>query len=480
MPHSILKICLIAAVVLVATMALTSNYNRHPDEIHHFLAAKYYTNHFFPPEIGDASIRESYSVYGVSYLNYHWAEYLFAGKFAFLLSPFVSDELVAVRFSIVFLFAILVIFFVYKSKESNRELIIPCFLLITPQIWYVFGYVNNDAFALFVSLITAYQIGYEKSIFNKFLDGENFAKHLSGGIYFGFLLGLLLIVKTNYYTFLVFAFLWLTFEKPAVNFSKPFVNYGRLKKYAFLALIASSILGFRCSLDFYVNGETNFVGVSYLNYFRGNFEEKQSRLLAYQEEIAEKPYKPSTIENDLANTDAAMKLKAKGMSFKDIFTKWRWHEISFKSFVGVFGYMNIFAPHFYYQLMFVIYFAFGLFVVVSILLTKRFESIVRLIIFLLSALLTVFISSYLSWTYAFQAQGRYLFPTMAMFGLLVYKNQRYLHNFFVNAFIISAFLLSVYCFLFVGLAQINAEYIAENYFAAFFSKLPTPSSFKIR
>ncbi len=110
-PHTILKFCLIIALVLVATMAFNSEYNRHPDEIHHYLAAKYYTSHFTPPEIGDPSVKDSYSVYGVSYLNYHWVEYFLAGKFAALVSPIVGDELVAVRSFNVFLFLVLIVLF---------------------------------------------------------------------------------------------------------------------------------------------------------------------------------------------------------------------------------------------------------------------------------------------------------------------------------------------------------------------------------
>ncbi|MBI4179748.1 hypothetical protein HY522_10045, partial [bacterium] len=71
-PHSVLKVCLIIAPTLSAIMALTSGYNRHPDEYMHFEAAKYYIHHFFPPEIGDPSVANSYSYWGVSYLNYFW------------------------------------------------------------------------------------------------------------------------------------------------------------------------------------------------------------------------------------------------------------------------------------------------------------------------------------------------------------------------------------------------------------------------
>jgi hypothetical protein len=150
--------------------------------------------------------------------------------------------------------------------------------------------------------------------------------------------------------------------------------------------------------------------------------------LNYQEEVAAAPYKPSTVENDLSKTDSALKLKAKGTSFKDIFRHWRWHESSFKSFVGVYGYMNILAPRVYYQLMTLLYVAFGCWFFVSLIRRKQREDIIQALIFLFGFSLTIFISAYLSWSYAFQAQGRYLFPIIAMACLLVYSNRRHLNN----------------------------------------------------
>src|SRR5215207_451741 len=87
---NLLRVCLIAAPVIASVMSLTSDYNRHPDEIHHFEAVRYYTNHFLPPEIGDPEVRASYSVWGVSYLNHHWIEYLLAGKFMWIVTPTVG------------------------------------------------------------------------------------------------------------------------------------------------------------------------------------------------------------------------------------------------------------------------------------------------------------------------------------------------------------------------------------------------------
>jgi hypothetical protein len=458
-PNSALKICLFFAVALSAAMALIGGYKRHPDEYHHFKAAQYYINHFLPPEIGDPKVRDSYSEYGVSYLNYHWIEYFFAGKFALLVSPIISDQLTAVRLSNVFLFFCLAIFFTYKARTDNDEFILPVFLLVTPQIWYIFSYFNNDAFALFISFVTAYQIANQNTVLNKFLKSEHFLENLFGGVFFGLLLGILLTLKTNYYTFIFFVGLWLLYEAFARKTVAPKFTFplNLVKKYAFIFVIALSVLTFRCAADFYVNGETNFVGASYLNYFAGNFEHKEGRLLAYQEEVADPPYKPSTIKSDLMNTHFAMRLKDKGTSYSEIFSKWYWHENSFKSFVGVYGYMNVLAGERYYRVQFYLYLLFLAFLLFSLLITGRLNVIIPLAIFLSAACVTVFISSYLSWTYAFQAQGRYLFPIIPMLALLVYTNRQHLHNIILNVFIGCSFLLSVYSFVFVALKWAQAD-----------------------
>ncbi len=208
---------LLTAVVLAAVMSLTSGYNRHPDESNHFEAAKYYENHFLPPEIGDPSVLDSYSVWGVSYLNYHWIEYFLAGKFVSILTFFGSNELFAARFFNVFLFFSLSIFFLYRSRANSEILVIPSFMLITPQVWYVFSYINNDAFALFVSMLTAYLTAHRDSILHRFLAAGGPKQNLAGGIVFGALIGMLLIGKTNYFAFIIFAAGWLLYSFPIVR-----------------------------------------------------------------------------------------------------------------------------------------------------------------------------------------------------------------------------------------------------------------------
>lgn len=461
--RTIFRICLITAPILAAVMSLTSDYNRHPDEIHHFEAARYYVNHFLPPEIGDPSVRSSYSVWGVSYLNYHWIEYFLAGKFIVLASPFIGNEPLAARFFNILLFAGLAAFFTYRSKGDTDVLIIPALLLITPQVWYVFSYVNNDAFPLAVSFLLAFQAGHPESSLSRYLDPDDSSGRARAGIGVGLLLGLLLISKSNYYAFLIFLALWMLYKFPVleINGGRPAFNIGRSRKYALIFLVSISVLVFRCGLDLYVNGETNFVGVSYINYVLGDFEKKENRLLAYQEEIAEPAFKPSMIERDLGSTHPGFRLKDKGTSYSDLFFKLRWHEITFKSFVGVYGYMNIFAADAYYRLMALLYAAICVYLIGMIVVRRRRDELARTIVVLTGAGISIFISSYLSWSYAFQAQGRYLLPVLPMVGVFLYGVRNMPGKGVLKGFVLVCFLLSAYSFVFVGISRVNSPPVSD-------------------
>jgi hypothetical protein len=318
---------LVAAIGLTLMIALFSKFNQHPDEIHHFEAVKYYLNHFLPPVIGDPAVRASYSIWGDSYLNHYWVEYLSAGKFVRLLSFFGVNQLTAARLFQVLLLSGLSIFFIYRARTERQAFIFAAFLLITPQVWYIFSYINNDAFAFVISIILAYQLADTKSPFNKFIQAEKFKEQVFSGVLCGFLVGALFTGKTNYWVILIFIGLWVLFNYP--------LNVPALKRYAFILLVAASFVVLRIGADYYVNGETNFAGISYLNYVLRNYENSQGKLHAYQEEVADYSCKKSTLRNNLMASHESLKMRAKGVSFKDLFYKYEWHRLSFYSFVGL-------------------------------------------------------------------------------------------------------------------------------------------------
>jgi hypothetical protein len=68
---------------------------------------------------------------------------------------------------------------------------------------------------------------------------------------------------------------------------------------------------------------------------------------------------------------------------------------------------------------------------------------------------TLFISFYLLWNYAVQAQGRYLFPIFPMVAVLIFSARHLLSERLLRTFILLAFALSLFSSIFTGLMQIE-------------------------
>ena len=73
---------------------------------------------------------------------------------------------------------------------------------------------------------------------------------------------------------------------------------------------------------------------------------KSAAVFAFEQEQAAPWFRLSEIGNTPIETLAF--LAAKNVPYTHLFTKAHWHEIAFKSFNGVYGRMNVFAPSAYY------------------------------------------------------------------------------------------------------------------------------------
>jgi hypothetical protein len=117
--------------------------------------------------------------------------------------------------------------------------------------------------------------------------------------------------------------------------------------------------------------------------------------------------------------------------------------------------MTIFGPGTYYTLMWVIYILFGIYVTIVLLRSRDQQVIIQLIITGTFAITCILSSAYLSWTYAFQAQGRYLFPILPMIATLVATNPKLFNEKILFVLLLAAFAASVYSFVFVGWAAMG-------------------------
>ena len=425
----VVPLLLFGVWALVIVMAGISQYNVHPDEYVHMAATKYYEDHWLPPVLEDPEIRDTYSVYGISRLNNGEIYYLFAGKFYKFLKSFRVPEDFALRAFNLLLFGLV---FLYTARNRYARMVAIPFLL-SPQIWYVFSYCASDAFALYISFVAACQIIDSESMFNKYLKGEGKTPAVVALVCMGVLLGVLILLKKNYYPFIGLLFIFLVIK---LFWSEEFYWERRsaILRLTAICVIGLSVAGLRAAADYQVNGP-----------------DREKKIQTIREELADPLYKPST---PLAEKHMFLMRKARGATLKQIIVVDRWFEHTFRSAFGVFGYFTISAPNKYYSL--VRWAGAGLlvFFLFSIYLRGGWSGAVTATSTLGLAAALIAMSLYMSWTNDFQTQGRYLFPIAPMLGLLYAWNYRIVNEKILILGVLPMYFLAAYAFVFEGILRI--------------------------
>jgi len=410
---------------LIMTMAVVSKENHHPDEMVHISAVEYYQDHWLPPPVESPDIRDTYSIYGFSRLNTLEPSYILAGKFASLLEIFHLDRVLVFRLFNVLLFSILT--FLAVKNIQYRLLFIP--LLLSPQIWYIFSYVNSDALALFVAVLAAWQMASRESALNCYLEQKKIPIIKIVGL--GILFALLLLAKKPFYFFILFFlfyFAWRCIFQPFTDFR------GMLIRLLVIISIGSSLVTLRIAADISVNG-TN----------------KQEQMRTMQELTAAPTYKPST---ELHSKHVHLQMRERGTSLRSFLTEHRWGEKSFRSGVGTYGYMTIAGSLDYYNAMRMVGLSALLFMGISIVLRGGWSGNLLLGGALLCSTALIGVACYHAWTVDFQAQGRYLFAIIAILGMVLAKTEKVYNQLLFRTLVCSMFLLSVYSFLGIALLEI--------------------------
>jgi hypothetical protein len=185
----------------------------------------------------------------------------------------------------------------------------------------------------------------------------------------------------------------------------------------------------------------------------GSRPEKAFALGTIAEKHAEPAYRPS--DSSGAESFFGLRLRDKGVALHEILLPpWDWAVKSWKSFTGYYGYMKIHGPAAYYIAMFALYVFLASYTTRTILL--RGEAIERQLLAVSGVFCggVIFLSLYHSWINDFQAQGRYLFPVVALFAIPFTRAARLFRARIVPALLAMAFVLSASSFLFVGLRKI--------------------------
>jgi hypothetical protein len=475
---------LLGGLFLVAAMALASTtaHPMHPDEHDHVTAARYYLSHWLPPALDAPEIADSYTIWGTTYLSELDVVYLFAAKATEFWPGFGLNETTALRLFNVMLFGVLfVVAWLRRSVWGGAAV-----LLLTPQVWYIFSYFNADAFPLFLSFIVAMLFAAPDSPVSRFVEGER-ASRLALGV-FVLALGLLFISKRNYppVVFVVglsLAVRHLDLNIPGIllgafgaalllfrlvagdqlvyifpNTAYWFGPVGllmlglfttrilwqvlcqpdlrpRLYRLAVLFTLAVAVALPRFVADFAVNG---------------NSAQKSERMKIAAEQHAGPLFKPSVIAANLSESYPGIHLAEKGVGFSQIIGQpYAWAANSWRSMLGVYGYMNIFAPPVLYWLL-----SAGMFMLCLSLIAWAYKhpEARRVLIVAVAGVALVALSSFVhSWANAFQAQGRYLLPGLVIIGIYLLSQPGLLRTRSTAFAIALCFMISVLSFVCVAL-----------------------------
>jgi hypothetical protein len=420
---------LLFLIFLVTTYTSSVTGLLHLDEVVHVRAGMYYQDHWIPPPICDPATRDTYSVSGVSRLDNFEVVYWFAGKFSKLFSQINGNIVRFQRFRYFNSLLLLILAILSIKYFEFRFLTLP--FLITPQVWYLFTYFNSDAFSLFIITLIGYQVIAEKSMLNRFLEQNiQLTYRFWYLIILGLLFSFLLLIKINYFIFVIFITLMFLKKLFLKEYADPKIV---IQRAGLLIIISALFFGLRWSVDVAQNGI--------------NRNEKRTECRV---KLAKPLFNPST---PLEDRYPFQRLKERNVPLKQLFERHNW---GWKTFIHSFGvYFNLpRAELWYFKLIMAILIFFFFYIVSSIIINFNIKQVSLLLILSFCSILLVSLSLWNSWTAHFQAQGRYLFPILTMGGIFLFETLKLYKKKIIDLFVLTMFFLSAYSYIFTGLLKL--------------------------
>jgi hypothetical protein len=484
---------LLAAAILATVMAVLAPVNQRrdlwrgpPDEYGHRAAAGYYIDHWLPPRVGDPATLDSYSLdYGLSYLNDYDPAYPLAGKFAKVILPVVPNADLAVR-----LFNVALLFFlagICIARPGAALVFVP--LALSPQVWYIFSYCNNDALPLFLSMLLAWQVVDPASAFNRFLDGVQLRGSWWGALGFVLMVALLFLSKKNFLAVLALLPALIALQRlgwksaaliagsacfAAAWYQGWFPMHTGIVAVLAVAATAATFwtmlasedtraertrvlarLGLLCTLAV----AAALPRLAWDAYVHGSIEKRQELKSELQEKYAKPGYKREIIETKPQAAFHGIELRNRGVPLAALFQEpWLWHIRTFATATGSYGWLEFEAGTAYRALLLLGYLAvFGTYAWSSVR-AREPIAVVGFAQVVAFSTLTVGLSLFFSWNNDFQAQGRYLFPVLPILGAGLFLARDRLPLRILLAAIAACFLISAYSFVFIGLARVPGAF----------------------
>lgn len=419
---------LAVASALSASLSLQARYAASPDEHDHFLAAEFFMTHSDVPHMWSETGAYTYNGWwAYSRVYQKGYEYRLAGIVSNLLEGMTTTYR-SVRLAGPLLFAGLALLALLLPRQSL--MLIP--LLLTPQVWYVFSYVNDDYLPLFTSfvLLVLTEAGRRSLAKTTWDWGAASLAIVCGG-----LLGVLMLSKINYgitwglYLVYLLVTSRMDFSPDLRDVYHPRARFLLTLRYPSLILLAGLLFVGGRTASIVWNADPTPPGPGTVAFF----------------EQAQK--------NHVALFEA-------GKSGQDLFESYRsmlpvWLEHSGQSLMGVYGYLNIIGPLWYYRATYILCLFCLLSLAIAILLKRK-----KILFFWMgmagtAIVLAIVASSYFySYKFDWSPQGRYLFPALPVIGLMLARIQGGIELGWLRWPAMLLFVLSAWSMLFVGLVNL--------------------------
>lgn len=487
--HLKLSVVALGFILALSSFAITST-SVNPDEDLHEADARYFSSHWQPPRLDSPDMQATYtaSPYGVSYLSEWNVTYLLAGKFGKVAQGLGFEERTGYRLYQATLFAALIALIVLLRLPAAAS--IP--LIVTPQAWYLFSYLNGDALPFAAALLAAAIAFAPASRLRLFLAGTQSLdlRTLFQIAIFTLCLAALIISKRNYWPVAAFigvgiAIIPLRLGLRAVTAVSVLLliaivgvagggalteTYGAgIATAAGAAALVSALLLVQWALGWKRRGGDVRLVMRLVSVFavavlvaspwiiqdyrqNGGGHAKHATVEALREAYAAPEFKPSSI-----TPAPGLKMRDQGYSLHQLVSPpLEWQLATTKSFFGVYGYMKYYAASPYYWL---IGGATMLLLLLGIGSTLFMDSQGRSHLVLATACAISLVAASLlhSWTYDFQAQGRYVMGLVVLMMPFMFQFRASSRIFLASNILVAAiFLLGCYSFVAVAMPALIA------------------------
>ena len=418
---------ILAAIICTLTLCLSfgSAFNAHPDEVWHITSVSYFLFEPYPALKSTLQSIHSFSSYHSSYLLTGELYYPAAALWTSLLSTLTDlplDQWQIIRLFSVTCFTLLIWLLI---RQRSYGLLLP--FLITPQLWYVFGYANSDWFGVTAATLLLLFLNQSRITFHRFAMRDSSWRLLQLAPILLFV-ALLCFSKPNYWVAAIFCF----YEPFVRILRKKSTGASRIRAAAF-SLILSIFLSLCLALKFSFSHavEMHIVPAT----------------------AAQPGLTLDTSPDLLARMGQTTRLYAHHISLWELLIERNWIWLSCRSFFGDFGWMNYHLTTNYYC---IVIFLFGALLFTAIRVCRSEKHFCRAAWFTILVIGANISSAIIfSWVIDLQPQGRYLFPSLLAIGWMLSRVRNWQSSRIVSTLVLILAILGVYAFICYGLIPLK-------------------------